>query len=813
MAASNLNEVLDQIKDAGLIVELPLRFDRFWRCRVEGMGKEKRGWYRLREIHGRDGRLLIVGSYGVFQGAGCTTHQIKLDTKGWSDEERAAMRRDHAASLRRAEAAKREREQLAARHAARVWARLSETGDSQYLARKRVGAFGIRFAPDGTIAVPVSDAGGVIHGLEYIRPKGGKRLAKEFWPGGLGLTGHYHLIGNPTGAPVILVAEGYATAASLHMATGRPVAVAFFANNLGPVVEAVRKRWQRARILICADDDAWQTCIACEAPVDVRAHPEACPSCGKVHRKGNGGIHCASVAALAHSCHWIAPVFADEAERERLFRERGEKTSDFNDLHAWQGLPAVRSQVEDRIAGLGWSEAPQAPAVRGVTTEGGGESGELRLIDDLDGMLSRFVLLYGGDGVLFDALEHVVVTEADVRRLCISRDLWKAFESMRDRKVARISELGFDPTEQDPRVRCNLWGGWPMKPQPGACERLLQLLRYMCSEEAGPVAEALYRWVLCWLALPLQRPGTKMRSTIIIHGPQGVGKNLFLETYAKIFGPYSAVLDQDAVEDKYNDWASRKLFLIADEVVARQELFHVKNKLKGLITGNEIRINPKHKAAYGERNQANFVFLSNEPQPAVLEQDDRRHAVIWTPSKLPKAFYAEVQREIDNGGAAALYDWLLRYPIPDDFGPGTEPPMTDAKRELIALAADTVSQFALAVDAGDVPPLKCQPGLSRDWYRCYVRWCQLEGMKAANAQRFANSILRRHGWPVRRVRYVDSAWQVIGPARVLCIGGEPDLATAPREAEMWGDYVRDTADRAVRYAGDDIAPRPTGSEA
>ena len=78
---------------------------------------------------------------------------------------------------------------------------------------------------------------------------------------------------------------------------------------------------------------------------------------------------------------------------------------------------------------------------------------------------------------------------------------------------------------------------------------------------------------------------------------------------------------------KGNDWASKKLFLIADEVVARQEINHVKNKLKGFITSDRIRINPKNIGAYDERNYVNVVFLSCETQPLVLERDDHRYMV------------------------------------------------------------------------------------------------------------------------------------------------------------------------------------------
>ena len=156
-------------------------------------------------------------------------------------------------------------------------------------------------------------------------------------------------------------------------------------------------------------------------------------------------------------------------------------------------------------------------------------------------------------------------------------------------------------------MTCNLFAGWPTVPQEGNCERLLQLLWHMCGNEANQ--KALYDWVVKWLAYPLQHPGAKMKSTIVIHGPQGTGKNMFFDEYMKLYGDYGRVLDQAALEDKFNDWASRKLFLLADEVVARTEVYHLKNKLKALITGDRIRINPKNIQAYEEDNHANLVFL------------------------------------------------------------------------------------------------------------------------------------------------------------------------------------------------------------
>ena len=49
---------------------------------------------------------------------------------------------------------------------------------------------------------------------------------------------------------MLLVAEGYATAASLHEATGYPVAVAFDAGNLAHVTKALRQQHRAALLVV-----------------------------------------------------------------------------------------------------------------------------------------------------------------------------------------------------------------------------------------------------------------------------------------------------------------------------------------------------------------------------------------------------------------------------------------------------------------------------------------------------------------------------------------------------------------------------------
>jgi putative DNA primase/helicase len=321
-----------------------------------------------------------------------------------------------------------------------------------------------------------------------------------------------------------------------------------------------------------------------------------------------------------------------------------------------------------------------------------------------------------------------LIWKVNAMRLAFGHDevkMWLADKLTR--RAIYPHELVFAPGETVTEPRINLWHGFEMQPKAADCKPLLELLWHLHAESGATEAEcaANMAWTLRWLALPLQRPGTKMRSALVFHGPQGAGKNLLFEAVASIYGRYALVVGQDQLEDKFNDWASQKLFLIGDEVVARAELWHQKNKLKAFITGETIQINAKMLPLRTEANHCNVVFLSNEPQPLALETGDRRYHVVYTPARREDGLYGRVGACLANGGAQAFYAYLLAMDL-QDFGAHDIPPMTRAKADLIELGLRPQERFVGDWLDGnlDLPVRVCS---SEQLYRAFVRWCQHTG--------------------------------------------------------------------------------------
>lgn len=238
-----------------------------------------------------------------------------------SAEEIQARKQRREEEERKEQQLRAERMAQAAAQANTIWESATELeGDEHpYLKRKLVKSFGLRIGrfrnQDGALLVPIRNIDGQITSLQAIFQNENPQLGRDrdYLPGGQ-KRGCFHVIGNkPTGAnPVIVICEGYSTGASIHMATGYCVVVAFDAGNVPTVAKMMRQQFGRATIVVAADNDQW--------------HEDG---------KQNDGVHYARQASITTGGLLAVPKFS------RL----SDKPTDFNDLHVLEGLNAVSDQI------------------------------------------------------------------------------------------------------------------------------------------------------------------------------------------------------------------------------------------------------------------------------------------------------------------------------------------------------------------------------------------------------------------------------------------------------------------------------------
>jgi putative DNA primase/helicase len=291
--------------DAGL----PL-FEEFTERSSDSRKKDLRSSWRSFKA---GGRVTLGTLVHEAKEHGFVLGQSGLSRSTW-DELQAAR----VAQKRRVEQERLDREkaaELASLSASERWDAAKKDGASPYLVKKQVTGEAIRYeAHDNGFLVPMIrydlPRDSALVGLQTILPDGSKLYGKGVGKEGSAVRLGPAMLGHE--AP-IAIAEGYATARSIRMATdGRwTVFVAFDAGNLLPVAKIVRKLYPENWVLFAADDD-YQTV-------------------------GNPGRTKAMVAARRiKNADVGAPVF--EARE-------GRKLTDWNDLHCTEGLAEVSRQL------------------------------------------------------------------------------------------------------------------------------------------------------------------------------------------------------------------------------------------------------------------------------------------------------------------------------------------------------------------------------------------------------------------------------------------------------------------------------------
>ncbi|WP_424137676.1 MobF family relaxase [Roseomonas chloroacetimidivorans] len=201
-----------------------------------------------------------------------------------------------------------------AKMAHRLWAAAVPATSHPYLAAKGVQAHGLRQDRRGRLLVPVQGVDGRLWGVQRVDVDGSKLFLKGARTEG----GHALIGGRPRPGVPLLVAEGYATGATLHEATGLPVAVAFNAGNLAAVAKAYRAADPSRPIIIAGDNDHH---------LPTRSVP--LPNVGKEK---------AEAAAVAVGGVAVLPSFP-----------AGDRGSDWNDLARHQGHQPVTAAVRSAL--------------------------------------------------------------------------------------------------------------------------------------------------------------------------------------------------------------------------------------------------------------------------------------------------------------------------------------------------------------------------------------------------------------------------------------------------------------------------------
>lgn len=205
-----------------------------------GGKRDKSAWYVV------FGDGVPAGRFGDWREGLEVTFRADVGRRLSAVEEMAHKARMEEAKRQRDEA-RRLQAEAAADTVTEIWTGAAPaTADHPYLKRKGIQPNGARVTGDGRLVVPLYNPDGELSSLQYISADGEKRyhtggITKAcFWSVGVE-------------SETVYLAEGFATAATIHEVTGSQCFVAYSASNLVHAAQFIKSRHNN--LVIVADND------------------------------------------------------------------------------------------------------------------------------------------------------------------------------------------------------------------------------------------------------------------------------------------------------------------------------------------------------------------------------------------------------------------------------------------------------------------------------------------------------------------------------------------------------------------------------
>lgn len=338
---------------AGLSIDVPDSSRRHAPCPACG-GKDRfrfddngRGSFICNQCGAGDGLDLIkkVNNCDTTEAAQLAADVLGIDYRETETDPTAASQRRGQLEADR-QRHEQERQKKAAEDAeqrratfARLYAGMRQRaiqGEAEYLQSKGLTGFNYPLMPDGSLLLELVDESGAVAAAQTITPQGEKRLLT-----GSAKRGAYHAVNAPESPQSVLIAEGLATALSVHLMRPDALTVAAIdAGNLLPVAEVMRRKHPKAQIIIAADNDHHQ------------------------NGEANTGREAAEKAALSVA-GWVSMPPTDYK-------------ADWNDHHQQNGLEAATAAFSDSLYQIqGEAVKPRLQAIEGGKKRRSAEAGDI----------------------------------------------------------------------------------------------------------------------------------------------------------------------------------------------------------------------------------------------------------------------------------------------------------------------------------------------------------------------------------------------------------------------------------------------------
>jgi phage/plasmid primase-like uncharacterized protein len=666
----------------------PRRIDgdgRVHRFATSKSGHDDAGWYRL---YADD---FPAGSFGDWR----TGEKFSWRAREVHQMSTGERQRLEEVNVEREKADEIERAKSVAAAKAR-WENAALAGpDHPYLQAKSIGPHGVRLE-QGCLLVPVLFAGEIVS-VQAISGTGEKRFAK-----GTRVDGGYYSIGEL--GDKFVIAEGFATCATIREATGLPVVAAFTAGNILPVAKLMRERFPNATIIVGGDDD-FKT---------------------EMERGFNPGLLAANKAAETVGAIVATPPFDREQD--------GDDLSDWNDYAASHGNDAVRDAFQAAHASVHVEEETEAECDEESDDEScvipNGKSKPFGFgvkLEDFFAYMPMHNYIFAPNrgmwpGISVDSKIGPIplfkkngkpVVDGEGKQKKLRASAWLD----RHHSVEQMTWVPGAPMLIRDRLMAD--GGWIERK--GVTSFNLYMpptQKHGDAAKAGNWIDHVHRvfgddaeHIIQWLAHRVQRPWEKINHALVIGGHQGSGKDTMLEPVMHAVGPWNfQEVRPEQVMGRFNGFLKSVILRISEaRDLGDLDRFKFYDHMKTYTAAppDVLRVDEKHLREHAIVNCCGVIITTNYKTNGIyLPADDRRHFVAWSDVRredLGDSYFDDLYGWYASGGIEHTAAYLATLDI-SGFNPKAPPPKTQAFWDIVDTGRATEdSELADVIDGMGAP--------------------------------------------------------------------------------------------------------------
>jgi hypothetical protein len=265
-----------------------------------------------------------------------------------------------------------------------------------------------------------------------------------------------------------------------------------------------------------------------------------------------------------------------------------------------------------------------------------------------------------------------------------------------------FAEVVCKPNSEVSEEQFNTWAGFKARKVETVDMNKINPLLDFIKEIYANNDEILFNFIMTWMSFMVCCPEVAAGVTLVLIGPQGIGKNTIFDFISEyVIGDYLVVSNfgMKPFTNNFNsDLAGKRLIVVNEMASTKEEFRSGFDILKGLITERRITIEVKNGARYMIDNISCWVLMTNHRDSVIAEVGDRRNTFLEINPKYAGNidFFDSFKKQVFNqetGNHFFTYLLSLCAQKKDIL----KVPVTDLKQQVIDLSKPNYLRFLATV--------------------------------------------------------------------------------------------------------------------